>query len=354
MSLFDDYVKSPIEYGINNPLTGLKLPKQFSRLHKYTGNIEKGQIITVGGKPTSGKTSFMDFVYVVNILVEWSEMNKVDRPKLKIFYFNLRRSPKLKLQKWLCLWLKLKYDIVIDPSTLNNGLGKIYDLDEDKLEKINEGIEFFKEVEDDALVFISGKNSPSSIFNRLVNYMQTTGAYDASTRSYTPNSDYMNTYNIVCVDNIDCVEGEYDGGSMLSGDYLKRKLFEYMQDLKEIFNMTVVLCVPTKPQNYLRVKDGEPSYRELGQARDISDLGIILYNPYNENNFKYANYSTESFVIRAKNRLRTATLVVNLNGLENVGIGLLFLGECGYFNEAPLAEDEEKITQVLAVLRKIP
>lgn len=102
------------------------------------------------------------------------------------------------------------------------------------------------------------------------------------------------------------------------------------------------------------VRDSEPTYKELGHFCNISDLGLVTYNPYNENNPKYLGYAVEDFVIRTKERLRTISVVKNSIGTSNVALGAIFLGECGYFREAPHPNEEDSIIQFLELLGELP
>ena len=48
----------------------------------------------------------------------------------------------------------------------------------------------------------------------------------------------------------------------------------------------------------------------------------------------YHNYPVEELVISGKVRFRSATIVRNNTGRSGITVGMIFIGECGYFSEA--------------------
>lgn len=360
MSLFDRYIIDSVRDGLENPNKGIPIPLE--KLSKFTNYIERGQYLVIGGKPTSGKTSMMDFIYMINVYKWWRSLgydedgNPIDnpnRPPLKMFYFNMRTSAKIKWQKWLCLYIKLEYGNVIDIPTLTGQVGKLYDLDEDMIQKIQSAKDFFEDFENDVMTMINGPKQPSSIYNRVHDYMHEIGHLDKH-GEYILDSEYTGALTFVYVDNTNFLLPETDGFQNMNAEGLKRKINEQALTLSRLYKVNVNIVAPSKSSYSTKVKDGEPSYKELGVFADACDLGIVTYNPYNENNNKYIGYPVEETVIRGKQRLRTVTVVRNQDGLENVTVGLWFLGECGYFAEAPHPTQEDLMEEKLAGLNLLP
>jgi len=362
LSLFEEHVLVPVKAGLDKPDSGIPIPME--KLSKYTNYIEKSQIITVGGRSGSGKTSLADYLYFVNVFNWWRKLGMIEnedgelepipgyeKPKIKLIYFNMNTSAKLKIQKWLCLYLKLEHDLIIDIPTLNSGVGRLYDLDQNAKDKIEAAYEFFEELEEN-LILINGAQTPSSIYNRVCRYMEGIGSVEEGT--YSLDEDHKDQITMVYIDNVKSLATESDGYHTMNEDALRRKMAEYVSEFKDKYKVTSIIISPTKSNNYRNVKDSEPNYRELGVFNEISDIGLVAYNPYEENNNKYLNYPIEELQFKGKNRFRTVTIVRNANGVSNVTVGCVFLGECGYFRESPTPLEVEDWEDIYEILRELP
>lgn len=360
MSLFDKYIIDAVKNGLENPNKGIPIP--LKKLSRFTNYIERGQYTVIGGKPTSGKTALMDFIYMINVYKWWRELgydeegrpiDNPNRPPLKMFYFNMKSKPAIKWQKWICLYLKLEYGIIIDIPTLTGQIGRLYDLDEGLIEKIKSAKEFFEDFENDVMHMISGHKQPTSIFNIVHDYMHEIGRIDES-GNYVLDDEHVGSIVCLFVDNTNFLLPEAEGFQNTSVEGLKRKLNEHADILSKFYKVNVTLVVPSKSSYSSKVKDSEPSYKELGVFADSTDLGLITYNPYNENNNKYLGYDVDDTVIKGKTRLRTVSVVRNPKGLENVTVGMWFFGECGYFAEAPHPTQVEDIEEAQLKLQLLP
>ena len=349
MGLYDEHVLEPFQEGLERLDKGIPIP--MPKLAKFANYIERGQNVMRGGKQTSGKTSLMDYMYLINAFIWWESLDKEDRPPLKIFYFNMRSSTRLKLQKWACLYLKLKYDIVIDIPTLNNGIGKLYDVSEDKKRAIEIASLFFNNLED-ILILSQGPKTASDIYNSVARNMLDVGTIDNDGK-YVLNPENSKQITIVCIDNLDCVIPESDGSSSTTLESTKKRMSSYINKFKDMYNITTAAVVPSVLANPRTFKDSEPTYKELGSYSSIADLGFITYNPYNEGNVRYLGYDVEDFIINAKNRMRTVTIVRNSKGVENITVASIFLGECGYFRELPTAEQTSQLDKFKELLHAL-
>lgn len=351
MSSYKNFIIDPVKEGLENNNLGIPIP--LKKLSKITNYIEKGQYVGIGGKPTSGKSSLVDYIYMMNIYRWWKNLDVEHRPKLKMFYFNMKSKPRIKWQKWICLHLKLEYSIVIDIPTLTGGIGKLYDLDDKIISMIKESAEFFEEFEHEVLTMINGPQSPSSIFNRVHNYMESIGELDKNNKYYL-DQEHIGQYTFVFVDNTDYLLPESDGFQLMNLEALKKKHNEYNINLINKFNINIIIVIPSNVSSSRIVKDGEPNYKELGLFSKSVDLGLVCYNPYNENNNKYLGYPIEETVIRGKTRFRTITVVRNSKGLENITVGTFFIGECGYFAESPHPNQETEFESAIELIERLP
>jgi hypothetical protein len=350
MSLFKNNISEPFKQGLKKPSSGIPIPLE--KLSKYINYLEKAEVISIGGRPNSGKTSLMDYVYFFSAFKWWRELQDNNRPPIKLFYFNMRYTQRIKMQKWLCLYMKVMHQTVIDIPTLNNNIGKLYDLTEEDQENVMGSMEFFNDLEE-VLTMINGKQTPSSIISRIENYMNSIGHTDEDGR-YELDSEHSGQNTIVYIDNIEFLLSETDGFQNMTGDGLKRKLAKEIDDLRKKYRVTFCIVVPSKTSNSRLVKDSEPSYKDLGYFNDISDVGLVTYDPYTENNNKYLNYPIEDLVIRGKNRFRTITVVRNNFGANNITVGAFFIGECGFFAESPRPNEEEAFEEKKQILSQLP
>lgn len=350
MGNFSNYIMDAVTTGLQNPDSGIPIP--LSKLSKYTNYIQKGKLTAIGGRPTSGKTSFMDYIYMINVYKWWRELPENSRPKLKMFYFSNKTRPKLKFQKWLCLYLKLEHSYIMDIPTLTTGVGRSFDLDEETIDDISSAREFFDDLEEDVLEIIGGKQTPTSIKNRVEAYMHKIGKTDAD-GNYNLKSKYADQYTMVYIENDDYLMSENDNYKMLGPEALKELLNDHLVELKNKYKVNSFVVTAPKLGNSRSKKDTEPTYKDLNSYSKTADLGLVMYNPFNENNNTYLGYPVKDFVINQKNRMRTVTIVRNTEGVENITAGLIFLGECGYLTQAPSPIEEEEIQEKIEALREI-
>jgi hypothetical protein len=358
MSLFDEHIRTPLDDGLSKPYLGI--PIALPKLSRVINYVERGQNVTIAGKPTSGKRSLMDFVYFVGAFKWWYDLGfdsegepieNPNRPPLKMFYFSMKQTMRQKLQKWFCLYMKLEFDLVIDIPTLNSGIGKLYDIDDKTRAKLVAGADFINELEENADI-VSGRQTPSQIHNKISRYMNSIGKNEEG--RYMLKDAHAGQFTVVCIDDANCLATESDGYGTMNEDALKRTLATYMEEWRDLYNITTVLVAPSKSTYSRNAKDGEPSYKELANFYGCTDVGLVTYNPYNENNNKYLNYPVEDLMIKGKNRFRTISVVKNSNGLENQTVGTIFLGECGYYRESPHPNEEDLFESFIKLLKELP
>lgn len=350
MSSFNDYITEPIKDGINRP-GGLPLSQRIEKYARVVNDFDKGKFVAIGGKPTSGKRSMMDQHYFIEMFQWWYHLEEQRRPKLKMFYFSMKTKPKVKFQKWLCLFLKLEHNMVVDIPTLNNSKGKLFDLDENDLSLINEAQDFFDELENECTI-LSGPKTGSAIMQTIDTYMDSIGTEDDNDE-YHLDDAHKGQFTIVYIDDAEEILPEPGGFHDLNPEGIKRKMYEHIHKITRHYNISVVMVCPSKVSSSRVVKDSEPSYKELGYYGKKCDVGVIMYNPYNENNNKYLSYPIEETIINNKTRFRTITIVRNYNGIDNVTIGAFFLGECGYLTQSPGPLEFEQFQDALNNLKTL-
>jgi len=349
MSIVKNFITDPLNKSLAKSTQGI--PISLKKLSKFTNYIEKGQNIVISGRPGVGKSAFMDNIYFMNVFIWWLELPEDKRPPIKFLYFNLSNKNVTKIQKWLCLYLKLKKSILMDIPTFNNGIGKMYELTDDITDEIIDSYDFFEELEEHLAIF-NGPMTVSEINNSIKNYMSTVGDFNEENK-FELNDEHLGQITLTYIDNTDDLIPESDGFTMMNEQGTKKKLALDLNKLKRDYNITNVIITNSKISNSRMVRDSEPSYKDLDYFSKVADIGIVIYSPYEENNNKYLNYPIEDMIIANKNRFKTATVVRNTLGVNNITVGLIFLGECGYFAEAPHPQEQEAWDTLLETLNNI-
>jgi len=370
MGLFEQHVMYPMTAGLKESEKGYQSPLR--KFGSFTGNLEEsGSIIGVGGRPGSGKKSYVDFVYVLHPLIEWRdsiyekdsdgkvikddsgypmEIHGATRKQLKITYFSNKTPVRIKIQKLLCAYIAVEHQIIMDIATLNSKRGQMFGLDHDTVSKISQAHEFFELVEKEVLTIIDNEVSGTEIKEFVVAGSNLLGAMSTSTGRFKYKKSGT---NIVVIEDADSIATEKAGFTSLDSGGIKANLSSVMRSLKKTYSITCVLGIPVKSGYTRTVMDTEPNYKDLGAFKKVVDLGIILYNPYNEKNFSYGDYPVEDLVIRGKDRFRSVSIVSNSVGRSNVTVGCIFLGECGTFGEASGPADISWFEKKIAILQTV-
>jgi len=357
MGLFRDSVIETLNSGLK--LKQHKgIPTPLKELTKYTNYIQRGQYVIVGGRPTSGKRSFVQFNYLLHIckwVIEEFEPNK--RPPVKFFYFCPGGDTAYLLQKWTCAYLKLKNQIVIDTATLNGEIGELYSLKNPDflhvVEAIREAEEFFDEVLEGGIIeIITTHQTATSIKDQLERFMiNEVGEIDHGV--FKPNIDWLGYYIFYIIDDVQQLSTESYGNVTLDRQGIYRLMHSFNIELKQKFKINPVIILPVPFSSGRKIQDSLPSYKDLGVFYNGSDLGLIMYNPFNEQNFSYLGFDIKEWIFKGgKFRFRSVTIVRN-KGAQNITKGLMFLEECGYFRELPVPGPETNNEQIQGFLNQL-
>ena len=241
----------------------------------------------------------------------------------------------------------------MDIPTLNGGVGKLRELDSNDLEHIKAAQQFFDELFNETLTVIDGSLTPTGVYNKVKTIMEDYGKTDRKTNHFEYHKENSKMIVLLYIDNLDNLITENDTFGSLDTNGVKKKMYDYIVELKKLYNLTSIIVAPSKPMMTRVVRETEPSYKETGIFGANCDLAIVMYNPYHENNNNYCHYPIEDLVINGKNRFRTATIVRNTNGITGVGVGLIFVGECGYIAEAPSSNDLDGFNRIIKLLKPL-
>ncbi len=348
MGQFRDSVLEPMLSGIRSDVFP-GVPSPFVDLTRYTGYTQQGMYEVIAGRPTTGKKSFVQYK-ILNICKWALSFEASDRPPVKIMYFNIGGSTDLLLQKWTCGYLKIFFNIVLDIATLKGDVGQKFSLADPDNEYIVEAIReaeiFFDELLDTGMLeIISTKQNPSNIHDHVEKFMLDE-AGDMEHNVFQPNQEWLGHFTFYVIDDVQNLSTESYGNMNLDRQGIYAKMHKFNIELKQKYSVNPIVILPVPFSSSRRVLDTLPSYKDLGVFYNNSDLGYVLYNPFNENNKNYLGFDINDWNIGGKVRFRSVTLARNSHGLQNITKGMIFLEECGYFRELPVPGGETNDLQI--------
>jgi len=342
MSIYKDLVLDRI----NSAKTTPGIPINYStKLHKYINSVQQGTSYVIGGRESGGKRSFTDLFFFISLYLSWFSMPEETRPPLKIIYFNMDKPLQVKMQKWLCMYMWYAHNEFIDINTLNGGMGRLYDLRPDLIAKIEQAQAFFDYMFDSGIVrVIDGPKHPTGIFMATVEILKETGYLEREKYKkpeFIFNEGFKDQITIVITDNVEKLNGETKDGQSLNSFQLHDTMVDCLEDLKSVFKVTPVTIVPSfKVAGLSLKKDLIPDFREFQNYFRQADVAINCFNPsaYLGSSSEWYGYNVSDFITAPDNvsRFRTAHILRNTGGVDNVTLPYVFFPENGIMLEAPL------------------
>jgi hypothetical protein len=326
------------------------IPFSYSpKLMKYLNPINQGQYYAVGGRSSGGKRSFVDLHFALGTFIWWFNQPVEERPKLKIFYYNMDKSAKQKLQKMLCTYLWIYFQQLMDINTLNGMHSRMFAITP-PMESLIEGSEEFFAEFFNILEIKHGSTNPTGIYNDIVSYMKTIGGVhvDGYDRYYEYEPEYHNQVTLVIVDNVKRIKSESRGGVQHSEIELHQKLNEYMKELKDFYKVTPVVIVPSwDVPGVFRMNQMVPDFREFRFYFEDANVVLHLFNPYRFQIDEYNGWTSSEFISQGDKipRFRVCSILRNTEGGDSAQVPLMFIPENGYFYDLPSLANEQEVNQ---------
>ena len=320
-------------YNISNPYLDAKL-----------NGLNKGDYLLITGLPGSGKRSFVDNYFLMDMLRKWNKKTEEEKEAepLKILYFSTKYKMNYKYMKWGCLAHFNSTGIIMDIPTLTNSSGRLYNLEEEEFDKYLEGSELIgKAIKDEVLTFIDTNVSNLTLDKTLNDLAEDMGdiEYDEAEVSIKYHDGYENTTVIVIVDDINHIKA---GMSSYGEGYAKKaEILDTVNTILKKYASLGFAIVAINTSEYAKFKA-----KYIPSTSEITGFSvnkcIIMYNPFQEKMPKHLGFDTLEFVdVYGVNRLRFAYIAYNEVGVSNHHIPLLFIPENGKF--VPMELDEEKM-----------
>lgn len=358
MSIYKNLV---IDESARNRTRGIsEIPLTYSpKLASVINAIRQSQYYVVGGRDSVGKRSFVDLHFFFSAYFWWVSQPE-PKPKLKILYFSMNKSLKMKLQKWFCTYLWLYFDKLIDINTLNGSKGKMYKLDTGTMEQINNSQRFFDYIiEESGLVEIfDGPMNPTGIYNEVVNYMKTVGATQTTgfTKEFIFDPGHEEQITLVIVDSTHHLKNESKSGHYYDENELHKKLNQYMVELRDVYKTTPVLIVPSfQVPGVYKLNQMKPDFREFRHYFEDCNVSLHLTNPFKLQMDSFEGYQMSDYMGTDDKipRFRVLTIHRNTEGRDSLQIPMWFIPENGMFLDLPSLTDPglEDVKQYIQTFR---
>ncbi len=327
-----------IDKGISGDIRGIPL-EDLPRLSFVLNNIQKSMYYLIAGSQGSGKTSFLDDIFILRVY-DWYLNNKDKSPvKINWIYRSMERNVTYKLAKWTCIRLYQKYQIKITVAELLGWKKRIGI--KDILPKVKECEVYFQELFDN-MILISGSENPTGIFKHIIEYYSKIGKIekvDEYHKKYIPNNE----------DLITIITSDHFGKLKLERGYDKKrtidKMSEYFSICRDFYGSTIVALQQYNRDlsNITRFKEKEltPQLEDLKDSSvpsDDADLVLALFDPYRHKIYDHMGYDIKKLIVNGYNRFRSISVLKNSYGIDDVRIAYRFIGELGIFNELPKVE----------------
>ena len=347
MSLNYKKVMQRIAYYQDHP--AYSIPFTSEKLNRTLGGVEKSKYTVVSGRANSGKTSFVDFYYVISLFHEYIQTDPSQRKPLRILYFELKDSEEKKLMKWFCAYMMLKDRQLVDINTLRNSTGKAFTYTDEKEQLLLQNQGFFEELSDH-MSFYGQPANATDVYLKIKNYMETVGGFEDGIYQY--DKEHEDQITLVVINNTARLRTELDDyQNKLDRNAINEKVNDYMVNLIDTYGISPVVVHSVRDVGL--VGKGAPELRQLDIYGPSVDQGLIMYNPFNYNNKDYLNHNIPGFVINGKNRFTSVTIMKNTNGMDHASMGLIFVGEAGWFRECPHFTQEAELAQIVGTLQSI-
>lgn len=332
--IFND-VLSSIERGKLGLNEGI--PMGFDRFVEFIPNIQKGRYHLIVGESGSGKSAFVDTAYVFNPL-EWYVNNKDNTDiKLKIFYYSFEIAKDRLLTKQIARKLFVDHGLLLDVNyILSFGKNRITD---EHYKLVTTYADYFNRLEDYLTINDNDGGTsynPTGIQKDLLAWAEQNGRFERINNQLHYFENDPNLYTLVIVDHMAIVPKERGFNTKENMD----KLSEYTVFLRNKckFSFSYLVQANRNLSDIDRLKmDGNNLSIRQGDIKDSSnpaqdsDAIIGILNPWKYEIPQYRGYD----LTRLKGRQRFINLAKNRDGESEKSLGLLFVGECGYFKELP-------------------
>lgn len=334
------------------------LPIGFSRIEKYLNGIHRGRYYTLFSEGGTGKSAFtwaafiispLDFMIEFNKKLEEefgkdSEVYKKKKLSVKIKLYSLEVVRKEVIAKMVCLKIFKEYGLIVSPDYVLNRISD-YPVTKTVMALVKSYESYFKMIETEGYLEIIDKpRTPSQIRKEITQFANDNGKFEKTPRGqkYLPKNP--DEFVIVITDTVGNLMTEpVDGRTSVKTtiDVHSANCRSYYRDTLNYIPINISHSNRSM-SDMSRAKMGEvfpklSDIKETNMLEQDSSVVMTIFNPMNHissvrNLEGFMGYDIKSL----KERFRCLGILKNRHGEVNKRVGLMFLGECGYFNELEL------------------
>lgn len=352
MSIFSRYKDTLIDIAEHGGKQDIEfpLPKTGSLMNGYN----RGELIVVGGRKTSGKSSFLLNNYVIGPLRQTIEKTKLGVDvKTKIMYFNTRKSIKNTLDRMMVNYTSnINGGNKIGVPTLYGYKGNHTKITRAQAKKlISQTMNVFNSWSNNGtLSVIAGRKNAYEIEELIRTSMEEYGTLDPEEGAFTYKAGYERLVPIAVIDDITGVVGDNGGSSVRNEN--AHQLALKLKHIAKIYDMVIVLAVPSF-NTMGRGIVHKSSVDEISPYGSYADRALILHNPLETEDKTSLDYETVRFVNQSSGvcYLRTCFVASNHMGPSGVYLGYFMYPENGYMMELPPADNHERLESYYDLLK---
>ena len=229
--------KLGLNVGLDNNLDGL---------NKYLYGMHRGRYYLVGADSGVGKTTFVDYGFVLNA---WYAAKKANK-RLHIFYYSFEISKVEKTSRWISFMVYKQFGKIIPSEYIMNRIEGV-PLTEEDAKMVEAVFPLVEEIMRD-IQFVEDPIHPTFIFQTLIDHhfdhigkverAEPTEEQRKQKRkgriiSYTPKPDHMDDMTLVVVDHVALTLSEKGMSTKETID----RLSSYFVQLRNLFGATIVV-----------------------------------------------------------------------------------------------------------------
>lgn len=347
---------------LNNKINSV--PSPFTRFSNDFIGMEIGKYYIVSAATKVGKTQFASFLCLYNTIMY--AYNNPDKLRLKIFYYPLEETPEQVTTRFITylLYVLSKGKIIISSTEITSSKNVAIDqkiIDLLKSDEYNKILKFWEDT-----VIFSDSTNPSGVWFECQRYAKEHG--EIQYEKYTVKDEFgieqerdrflyykpddEDEMKIIFFDHVGLCQNERG----MDLRQTMNKLSEYFVLLRNRYKFTIVAIqqqtMTGDDLNAFKANKLRPSLANLGDAKTLArdcDMCIGLFSPYRHELPSYMGYDVTKF----RDNIRFAEILINRSGPANGIIGLLFLGQCNFWNELPPATDTTSLDRFITFLTNL-
>ena len=344
MSIFSEYKDELVSKISTRKMDLLEFP--LPKLSNVLNDYQMGELIIVGGRKTSGKSSFVINNYVVNPLLNKLAAASVgDKLDMKVVYMDNKSTKKRITEKLAVNYIanSLGGNKISIPS-LYGYKGNHADVSSSEaVDAVTVAFNTFNTLISKGIFSIfTGNRTVSSLQETISNIMSDLGKLDADEGVFKTNPKFYNLKTIVVIND---VSGIYVDNTTTARTRLS-DIGKMLKATAKLYGILIVLVAPSTTFTTGQVH--RSSLDEIAPLGTYADRTIMMHNPSETYDYKFLNYAIDDFI--ASNGVcyfRSAYVASNTMGVSNVYIPLLMMPENGFMEELPSHEEVLEISEIL-------